>query len=150
MDHRLKIKGVEVTKLELIPTAGGCVMHGLNREEHSFSGFGEVYFSCIEGGKIRGWKKHREMTLNLVVVLGNIRFVLIEGRERVDPLIIDEIILSPKNNYSRLTIPPGIWVAFQGLDNKKNILANIANIRHDPTEADQMALDGFDFNWQEI
>jgi dTDP-4-dehydrorhamnose 3,5-epimerase len=147
MNYRPKIRGVEVTKLEHIPTAGGCVMHGLNRDEISFSGFGEVYFSCVEEGKIRGWKKHREMTLNLIVVLGNIRFVLIEGREMTDSLVIDEITLSPDKNYSRLTVPPGVWVGFQGVDCQKNILANIANIKHDPTEADQVALDDFDFNW---
>ena len=142
-----KIDGVRITKLKRIPTDGGYVMHGLNREEFSFCGFGEVYFSCIEAGKIRGWKKHREMTLNLVVLSGKIRFVLIDGRGKYDPFNTDEVILSPEENCARLTVPPGVWMAFQGIDRQKNMLANIANIKHRPAEADQVSLENFDFVW---
>ncbi len=147
MAYQPKIEGIQVTELNIIPTEGGCVMHGLKRTEASFGGFGEAYFSCIEAGKIRGWKKHREMTLNLIVLLGKIRFVFIDGRCNYDPINTDDIVLSPDQNYSRLTVPPGVWMAFQGIEHPKNILANIATIEHDPTEADQVTLDTFNFIW---
>ena len=147
MANDLNIAGAKVTKLERIPTDGGYVMHGLSREESTFCGFGEVYFSCIEAGKVRGWKKHRNMTLNLVVLIGKIRFVLIDGRGKYDPSNTDEVVLSPEENYARLTVPPGVWVAFQGIDCQKNMLVNVANIKHHPAEADQVPLNNFDFVW---
>ncbi|MGI9316641.1 MAG: dTDP-4-dehydrorhamnose 3,5-epimerase [bacterium] len=147
MKDKIKIGGVEVTRLKVLPTEGGCVMHGLKKGDKDFAGFGETYFSSIEAGHIRGWKRHREMTLNLVVVAGEVRFVLIEEKDQIHSREFDEVILSPKHNYARLCVPPGIWVAFQGVANPISILANIANIEHDPSEADQVSIDHFDFDW---
>lgn len=145
------INGVSVTELKTIATDGGQVMHGLRQSEAAFNGFGEVYFSGIESGCIRGWKRHREMTLNLVVVTGQIRFVLVDGRENVTASGKPwEILLSPADNYARLTVPPGIWMAFQGLGEPGSLLANIANMEHDPSEADQAPLNQFHFNWQKV
>lgn len=143
------IDGVSVTKLKTIATEGGQVMHGLKQSDATFNGFSEAYFSSIDSGCVRGWKRHREMTLNLVVISGQIRFVLVDGREDTtgdnNPW---EVRLSPADNYARLTVPPGIWMAFQGLGEPSSLLANIANREHDPNEADQTPLNQFHFNWQ--
>ena len=147
MVYKPNIDGIQVTELAHIPTAGGYVMHGLKRKESSFSGFGEVYFSSIEADKIRGWKKHKEMTLNLIVLLGKIRFVFIDGRRDEKSNIVDDIVLSPEQNYMRLTVPPGVWMAFQGLAHPNNILVNISNREHDPSESDQVDLETFNFVW---
>ena len=147
MVYHAKIEGVSLTKLKVISTEGGSVMHGLKSTEDSFSGFGEAYFSTVAAGTIRGWKRHRHMTLNLIVIVGEIRFVLIDDRGSLKELKMDEITLSREHSYGRLTVPPGIWMAFQGIESPTNVLANIANIEHDPLEADQVPLDDFDFVW---
>ena len=74
------------------------------------------------------------MTLNLVVPHGEIRIIAHKASDNddvVSPLV--DIVLG-KNNYSRITIPPGNWVAFKGIGKKSNILMNIADIEHDPKE----------------
>jgi dTDP-4-dehydrorhamnose 3,5-epimerase len=141
------IEGVAVTALDRIPTDGGYVMRGLKRGENSFNGFGEAYFSCIESGNIRGWKRHQRMTLNLIVIVGEIRFVLIDGRSNSGSQTTEDIVLSADNNYARLTVPPGIWMGFQGIYRPNSILANIASIEHDPSETDHASLDKFEFDW---
>ena len=58
-----------------------------------------------------------------------------------------EIIVS-KENYCRLTIPPMIWMGFQGLDSDISLLLNIANIVHSPEESDSKTVDSIKYNWR--
>ena len=52
-----------------------------------------------------------------------------------------------ESNYSRITVPPGIWFGFQGLASTKSLVVNIANIVHDQKEVEKKSLDYFNFNW---
>lgn len=140
------IKDVLLTPLNIIDTAGGNVMHAMKASSLGYEGFGEAYFSKIDSGAIKAWKRHKRMTLNLIVPKGKIRFILFDDRD-LSNIEIQEIIIS-KNNYSRLTVPPMIWMGFQGLD-KCSMLLNIGNIEHDPSEIDNKKIDNIDFNWGE-
>ena len=135
-----------LTELKIIQQSQGCVMHGIKASDCSFVGFGEAYFSTVHDGLIKGWKLHREMTLNLVVPFGEIRFIVHDGiqdkRETpIEPLI--DVVLGD-NNYCRLTVPPNFWVAFKGVGVNINMLMNVANIEHDPNESLNKSLDFFD------
>ncbi len=132
------ISDVLITPLRIIHGESGDVMHGLKELEPSFAGFGEAYFSTVKRGAVKGWKKHRQMILNLIVPAGTIRFVLYDGRQSSQSFeSIQELTLS-RENYKRLTVPAGIWMAFQGIGEGENILLNIASIPHDPAEADNL------------
>src|SRR4051812_20165971 len=134
------IDGVVLTPLRIISGDAGEVMHALKQTEDSFEGFGEAYFSTINNGAVKGWKRHRRMILNLVVPLGTIRFVLYDGREDSKSFkSVHELTLS-RENYQRLTVPPGIWMAFHGIGEGENMLLNIASIPHDPAEADNLPI----------
>jgi dTDP-4-dehydrorhamnose 3,5-epimerase len=141
------LNGVILTKLDIIKTDGGYVLHGLKNSEKEFIGFGEVYFSTVDQNAIKGWKRHRLMTLNLVVPHGAIRIVLFDARQYSDTFGRFQVVRLARDNYFRLTVPPLIWVAFQGLDNCDNILLNLASIGHDPTEADKMEISELEFEW---
>ena len=43
-------------------------------------------------------------------------------------------------NLKVLTVPPGIWMAFEGLSDETNMLLNISSIPHDPAEAESLPL----------
>ena len=75
------IEGLMVTRLNIIGVDGGDVLHAMKSFEHGYDGFGEAYFSTIESGIIKGWKRHREMVLNLVVPIGAVRFVAFDDRK---------------------------------------------------------------------
>lgn len=136
----VNIEGVELTPLRIIETPAGKVLHGLNEHEDSFHGFGEAYFSTVTYNCVKGWKRHHQMILNLVVPVGSIQFVLFDGRETGKTYgHILEFELS-RNNYQRLTVPPGVWMAFKGIGEGLNMLLNIASIPHDPLEADNLPL----------
>ena len=147
MGNRITPGGPRVTQLRVIEDARGSVRHGLRASDTDFVGFGEGYFSEINSGAIKGWKQHTEMTLNLVVVSGCIRFIVLpalnnpqEGLQ-VAPLI--DIELSPKN-HQRLMVPPLYWVAFMGLDSRQNTLVNFASHEYSASEANNLPISHFE------
>lgn len=130
--------GAVITPLRRIPTPNGDVYHGLKVSEDSFKGFGEAYFSVILPGKTKGWKSHREMTLNLIVPVGTIEFHL----HSQDSGITESLQLGD-SHYARLTVPPNIWMAFSGIGRGLNLLLNVASTPHDPEEAVTAPLEQF-------
>ena len=134
------IEGLILTPLQIFQGDSGDVLHGIRNNENSFCGFGEAYFSTINCGAVKGWKRHREMTLNIMVPCGEIRFVLFDDREN-SPTQNDffSVELS-RQNYQRLTIPPMVWMAFRGMRKGLNMLMNVASIPHDPEESDSLDL----------
>ena len=139
------IDDVIITPLEVIETFGGNVMHAMKKTDLGYADFGEAYFSEIEKNTVKAWKRHREMTLNLIVPLGKIKFVLFDDRKGSNNRF-QEVIIS-KENYCRLTVPPMIWVGFKGSSSFKSILLNIASIPHDPKEVDKKEIDKIEFDW---
>ena len=69
------LKQIEVKPQQQISNAGGDVWHALKSAEDSFIGFGEAYFSWVDPGSIKAWKKHLDMTINLIVPIGMVRFM---------------------------------------------------------------------------
>ena len=121
--------GVILTPLKQIYTPKGDVFHAIKKSDNGFAGFGEAYFSFVNKGDIKGWKKHTKMTLNLIVPVGEIEFVVYDENSKE----FFSVMLSQKN-YQRLSVAPGLWMAFMGLD-ENNLLLNLASIEHDPSEA---------------
>jgi len=142
------IEGVTITPLDIIKVDGGDVLHAMKSSDQGCEGFGEAYFSTIESGVIKGWKRHRNMVLNLIVPVGGIRFVIYDDRQFFSSYNqFQDIVISRKYNYSRLTIPAMVWVGFMGLEDI-NILLNIANIEHSPDEADRKEVNEIKFDWE--
>jgi len=142
------VEGVLLTQLNEINVLGGNVLHGMKASDKGFFGFGEAYFSIIKPGAIKAWKRHREMTLNLIVPLGAIRFVIYDDRKSsASNGVFQEVILSRKN-YCRLTIPPMLWTGFQCVDENKSFLLNIANIEHFYEESDKKKLNEIKYEWR--
>ena len=133
--------GVIVTPLKQIHNPKGDVYHAMKKNDKGFENFGEAYFSTINKGDIKGWKKHTKMTLNLVVPIGEIEFVVYN--EDTDEFFI--VMLSQKN-YQRLTVKPNLWMAFRGVG-EDNMLLNLASIEHDPVESINIDLNEIKYEW---
>ena len=134
--------GVTLTPLKQITHPKGDIFHAMKASDDGFSGFGEAYLSTINQSEVKGWKKHTEMTLNLVVVIGEIEFVVYDDNRFYG-------VKLSKNNYQRLTVEPGLWLAFRGLDSE-NMLLNLSSIEHDPNESENVDLDIINYNWDEL
>jgi dTDP-4-dehydrorhamnose 3,5-epimerase len=142
------IEGVVLTQLKSILHPKGNVFHAMKKSDPGFTGFGEAYFSTVNYGDIKGWKKHLRMTMNLVVPVGEVRFVLHDDRnESSTKGSFFEVCLSQRN-YQRLTVPPGVWMGFKGLGNDLNLLLNLANMEHDPEESENIPLESISYEWR--
>lgn len=139
--------GVLLTPQRRIAHPKGDVCHAMKKSDPGFAGFGEAYFSTVNPGDIKGWKKHLRMTMNLVVPVGAIRFVLHDDRAGSPTAgSFFEAVLSVEN-YQRLTVPPGVWMAFSGVGAPLNLLLNLANLEHDPAESENIPLESFAYAW---
>jgi dTDP-4-dehydrorhamnose 3,5-epimerase len=133
--------GVILTPLKQIFNPKGDVFHGMKKSDIGFDGFGEAYFSTINKNDIKGWKKHTKMTLNLVVPLGEIEFVVYDEKSKK----FFDVKLS-QDNYQRLTVEPGLWMSFRGIG-ENNMLLNLASIEHDPREAINVDINKIKYEW---
>ena len=143
----VNIEGVILTPLSKIHHPKGDIYHGMKKSDEGFAGFGEAYFSTINDSEIKGWNRHKSMTLNLVVPVGKVAFIIYDDRQNSNSKgNFFKIELSP-DNYQRLTIPPSLWLAFKGKSNGKNLILNIADMEHDPDEIEKLDLDQIDYDW---
>ena len=120
----------------------GDILHVMKRSDDGYDGFGETYFSTIHKGDIKGWKKHTQMILNIVVPVGKIEFVIYDEETKE----FHTVVLS-RDNYKRLTIKAGLWVAFRGID-ENNMLLNIASIEHSPDESINKEIGYIKYEWK--
>ena len=131
------IEGVVVTPLRQIADERGKVMHMLRADSPLFRSFGEIYFSTVHPGAIKGWHIHKKMVLNYAVPHGQIKFALYDDRPGSGTLgLVQELFLGP-DNYCLVTVPPLVWNGFKGVGTESAIVANCASIAHDPDEIDR-------------
>jgi dTDP-4-dehydrorhamnose 3,5-epimerase len=145
----MKLADILVTPLRRIETAGGDVLHAMKQSDAGYAGYGETYFSWVSAGAIKAWKRHTQMVMNVVVPVGQVRFVFrcVNAVTGVDEFRVDEI---GENSYARITVPPGIWFGFQGLYAPQSLVLNIANISHDPNEVERLALTDINYDWNNL
>ena len=138
------IEGVQVVPLRRIPDERGTVMHMLRETDPHFQRFGEIYFSTIYRGVVKGWHRHREMTLNYACVFGRIKLVLYDDREGSPTRgEVMELFLGP-DDYSLAIVPPEVWNGFKGMSEPYAIVANCCTHSHDPSRSTR--LDPFENN----
>lgn len=141
----IKLADILVTPLNRIEAEGGDVLHALKQNDIGCVGFGEAYFSLVSRGAVKAWKRHKRMTMNIVVPMGQVKFVFRSNyKNGVDEFRIEEIGV---DRYARITVPPGVWFGFQGLSYSQSLVLNIANITHDPNEVDRLTISDVNYDW---
>ena len=134
------IDGLVLTENKVIKHPKGDIFHIIKTSSEGFEGFGEVYISSILKNDIKGWKKHKKMILNLTVVYGKVNFAIFDDRSKSNSNgEMNNFVLGPNINYSRLTVPPGLWVAFKGIEDT-NLVLNLIPSEHDQSESDDKPL----------
>lgn len=129
-----KIEGVIVKPLKKIPDERGCIYHMLRSDDPVFEKFGEIYFSVVYPGVIKGWHLHEKMTLNYAVIQGMIKLVLYDDIENSSTRGNLMELFIGEENYCLVKIPPKIWNGFKGIGTKPAIVANCATLLHDSSE----------------
>ena len=138
----VNLENIKIKKLEEISVEGGNVIKGIKLSDANFYGFGEVYFSIINNKFIKAWKKHKKITMNLVVIRGTVKFVFSSENQS----FFREEILN-QDDFSIITIPPNVWFGFQGLCEPDSLIMNCASIEHDPNEVERLDKKLIKYKW---
>lgn len=129
------IDGVQVVPLRRIPDERGTVYHMLKRTDPHFSRFGEIYFSTVYPGVVKGWHLHKNMTLHYACIQGRVKLVIYDDREGSRTRgELTEVFLGP-DNYALVVIPPGLWNGFKGMGSEPAIMADCTDIPHEEVES---------------
>lgn len=141
----IKSFNILVTPLKRIKISNGDVLHALKKKDEGFEDFGEAYFSWVSNKAVKAWKYHKKMTMNLIVPVGQVRFVFYKkNKSGYEKFQIEEIGIK---RYARITVPPGLWFGFKGLYSPKSLILNISNIPHDEKEIKRMNPSAIKYNW---
>lgn len=132
------IEGVVVKPLKKIPDERGAIYHMLRADDPIFEQFGEIYFSLVYPGVIKGWHIHKEMTLNYAVIQGMIKLVLYDDRKNSSTKGELMELFIGKGKYHLVKIPPLVWNGFKGMGTEVAIVANCATLPHDPNELERI------------
>lgn len=128
------IEGVLIHTLKQIPDERGKIMHMLRKDDPHFEKFGEIYFSVVYPGVIKGWHLHKEMILNYAVVFGTIKLALYDDRPESHTRGNLMELFVGDGNYVLVKIPPGVWNGFKGIGTTQAIVANCSSLPHDINE----------------
>ena len=104
------------TPLELIKSELGSVRHAMRINATGYHGFEEVYFSSVNKNKIKGWKKHLRMTMNLVVCHGSVRFAVLSENN----LKKASLYLISGTELRKAYDPTELLGSVQGLERRKS------------------------------
>lgn len=126
----LMLDTVKITPLKIFSDNRGSVKHMMKCTDETFSNFGEIYFSTILPGNIKGWYRNKTTTVNYAVIEGNIQLIVSDGE-------IKKEILMGDDNYCLVTIPPGIWRAFRPHGGRKAIVADLTDKPHNPLDTEK-------------
>ncbi len=137
-----QIEGLTVSPRRRIADERGAVFHMLRNDADEFTEFGEIYFSMVYPGVVKGWHLHHEMTLNYAVPVGMIKLVCYD--DRADSPTKGNLveIHTGELDYGLVTVPHGVWNGFKTEGPTPALVANCATIPHRPDEIERM--DPFD------
>jgi dTDP-4-dehydrorhamnose 3,5-epimerase len=132
------VDGLKVVPLRRLPDERGTIFHMLRRTDPHFQEFGEIYFSTIYPGVVKGWHRHRDMSLNYACPVGRIKLVVYDDRPSSPTRGgLVEVYLG-QDNYSLAIIPPEVWNGFKGMSEPFALVANCCTHPHDPARSSRL------------
>lgn len=145
-----EIEGVQIVPLLQIPDNRGTVKRFIRYTDMP-TGFAECYLTTIYKNIIKGWHSYKSKTLYYCVPFGMVKLVLYDSRKNSDTYQdIQEIYLGDLN-YCRITIPPGIMNAFQGITDV-SVIAVMADEAFDESKTFRLPIntDRILYDWSKI
>ncbi len=129
------IHDIKIYPLKRLKDERGMVMHMLRNDSPAFKNFGEIYFSYVLSGVVKGWKKHKLMEQNFCVPVGQMQLVFFDDRKDSPTYGNVFELTCGDENYCLVQVPPMIWYSFKAVGNGPSMIANCATLPHDPSES---------------
>jgi dTDP-4-dehydrorhamnose 3,5-epimerase len=122
------LKKIKKISLKQIKVKEGNIIKYINKKSFYFKKFGEIYFSKIKKGHVKGWNLHKKTNCLITVPYGSVTFVLKDYKMK------KQKTLTLKDTMpSLLVIPPNIWFKFWTKE-KYSIIVNMIELTHNTKE----------------
>ena len=128
------LKKAKIFPLKEIKTSSGNVIKFLDKKKKYFIKFGEVYFSEIKKGHVKGWNLHKKCHCLITVPFGSVEFTLMDYKMKKKRKFVIK-----RKKPEVLTIPPKIWFKFKSLTNY-SVIANLIDQIHDKKETQKKTI----------
>ena len=138
---KINLNKIKIEKYNIVWNENGIILKILNNKQSNLKFYKDAYFSFVKFNKIKGWKKHTKMTMTLVVPVGKVQFVFYD-ESKFRSIIIGD------NRFSKIIVPPNIWFAFKGISKGKNLVFNLANLKHNDKEIVRKRKNEIKYNWK--
>ena len=144
----LSIDGLTWTAKKTVSDDRGAVKLMLKDGQFDFP-VGEIYFSIVKPGIVKGWKYHREMVQRLTVPLGTVQFVFVDQREGSPTNGAVCEVTCGEESYGLITVPARIWYSFRGEGKSPAVIANAASIPRKVGESEVIDTAKFEYyHWK--
>ena len=111
----------------------------LKTDDTVFRKFGELYFSRVYPGVVKGWHIHKKVTPNSAMPKEMIELVLYEDlHESKTKAEIMELFIG-ESNYALVTIPHNVWNGFKCIGTKSALVVNRSTEPYNSKEIEQMS-----------
>tara|TARA_B100000073_G_C23731277_1_gene570870 strand:- start:2001 stop:2414 length:414 start_codon:yes stop_codon:yes gene_type:complete len=131
---------IKIFDINEVSAKGGSIKKIINRLDNEYKGFGEIYISSVEKGIIKAWKYHKEMTLNLIVISGAIKFVFFNGKEFRE-------IKTNSCSLKRIIVPPKVWYGFKGEYSSDSNILSLTNLIFKEEELERRNVEEISYDW---
>ena len=125
----MKIIGLKKINIKIFKNKKGDLIKYLSLKNSFFKKFGEIYFSEIKKGQIKGWNLHKRYKCHLAVISGSVTFNFVDNRKKSKTYLKRDKITLSKKNYGILIVPSNIWFNFT-TKNKISLVVNTLNYPH--------------------
>ena len=129
----MKIIGLKKINTKVIKNKKGDLLKYLSTKDKFFKKFGEIYFSEIKKGHIKGWKLHKKYKCHLAVLSGSVTFNFEDSRKNSKTYLKKDKVTLNKKNHGILLVPPNVWFSFT-TKNKVSLVVNTLNYPHSDSE----------------
>ena len=128
------LKKIKKIPLKIIKNNSGNIIKFLTKKNPNFNRFGELYFSHIKKGFVKGWNLHKKTSCLMTVPHGSVNFIFKDYKmKKTRKITINDI--SP----SLLVIPPYIWFKFS-TKKKYSIIVNLIDRVHSKRETKKLPI----------
>lgn len=136
------IDGVSVHALQRFYDARGAVFKMLSTADPHFTRFGEVYFSYIKPGTIKGWQLQKQATLAFAVPTGTVLLVLCDKRETSPTNGQHQAFsLGVSGMYSLVVVPPRVWFGYKSVSSSRGgLIAIVSDAPYNPDDVAHASL----------
>ena len=122
------LKKIKKIPLKVVKNNSGDIIKYIEKKNPNFKKFGEVYFSQIKKGYVKGWNLHKKTCCLITVPFGSVNFVFKDYKMKKSK----QLLINDKNPCL-LVIPPKIWFKFW-TKKKYSIIVNLIDRSHNPKE----------------